>query len=615
MAALEGLLEGILGRKREVELQNIRASELAANREASIYQALLGSDNPEIVNMAVAGMLESAQPRKRKGGMAGWVGETEASPTFQRLQTFLQTPQQVPVTEQRETLPARFGVAGMAAPSVQPTLTQPPAGAPAAQAPTSPVSPTAPPPTPMQYTTEPPQPYTIQTGIQAKLPSVFLSPEQRIIQNAREKGLATEATQVAEFRGDYNAVRQTGGTHEQAMAFAMQRRGTTAANLPRYGGIVAGSSLPLGSKDSFGRPVSPSAFYRRETVNGMEQFIPTIAPSSAVGTLRVLAAPNGRPAVYRIFPDNTTEFVQEVPAGVEQIPVQNPDGSMEIVPIPRQFQAPSGGGATSTPPPAPTASATPVPAPAAAAPTQAPPAPAAAGPTRTASGGIQTRPSTAEQEATKRQATRLTAAENAQFGTPAGTTWGEVDRQGLVPLVPDVRRAVDQIDVALTQMDRMEALVKKVYGGTYPAIARIAGPAMERLAQEGSLTWAMNSDDYRDLLAAKNLAIPGVARRTGEVGNLTQTEQDRASEALPNLGEGLLNTPDTLSAALGKIANLKEQLKSQRDIFTRGAGARANAGANEVPAELQAAPPGSVWEDEQGVPRLKKLLDGSIVPY
>ena len=96
-----GLLSGFLGRKGEVEAENRRAAELSSQRESDVYRALLGEGvNPEIQAMALAGMLESAQPKKKKGGFKGWLGEMETSPTFQRLQQFLTTPQ----VEERETL-------------------------------------------------------------------------------------------------------------------------------------------------------------------------------------------------------------------------------------------------------------------------------------------------------------------------------------------------------------------------------------------------------------------------------------------------------------------------------------------------------------------------------
>lgn len=252
MGWMEGLLGGFLERKTGVEAENIRQAELASAREANLYQALLGSDNPEIVNMAVSGLLESAQPRKKKGGLRGWIGETEASPVFQRLQSYLQTPQQVPVEETRETLPARFGTGAAQAPSVTPAVMEPPpAGAPAAMASGSPVSPSAPPPTPWSYTQAPPQPYTLQTGMTSKLPMVFLPPRERAVQEARARGEQEGAERESIYNSVYRAERNMGSTHEQAIAAARMAAGGSlragaAGNTYAEGEVVADTTSPTG---------------------------------------------------------------------------------------------------------------------------------------------------------------------------------------------------------------------------------------------------------------------------------------------------------------------------------------------------------------------------------
>lgn len=106
MGWLEGMLGGFSGRKYDVEAQNIREAELTADRESRVFQALLGSSDPEVQAMATAGMLESAGPRKKKGGIRGWLGEMQTSPTFASLQELIKTPVQTSPGE-APTLPSR----------------------------------------------------------------------------------------------------------------------------------------------------------------------------------------------------------------------------------------------------------------------------------------------------------------------------------------------------------------------------------------------------------------------------------------------------------------------------------------------------------------------------
>lgn len=267
MGWLEGLLGGITERKSELEALNLREAELSAQREANVYQALLGSDNPEIQAMAVSGLLDSAQPRKRKGGMRGWLGEMDQSPTFQRLQTFLQTPRAETVTEERETLPAKFGAGG----TVTPTVEQAPTTA--AMPLTSAVAPSAPPPMPMSYTQAPPTPYTVQSTVM-RTPQIFLTPGQRAIQAAEAKGAGVGAEYTATYNAVYNAERRLGSSHEDAVAAARIAAGGTRAGAAGQtyaeGEIVADPTSRTGWSQTLYLRANPS----------ITQKIPASAPMS-----------------------------------------------------------------------------------------------------------------------------------------------------------------------------------------------------------------------------------------------------------------------------------------------------------------------------------------------
>lgn len=140
-----GLLGGFQSRKREVEHEQLRQSERASEREGRIFEALLNSPDPEIQALAASGLLESAQPKKRKGGLRGWLGEMETSPTLSRLQALIQTPVETapgaPAQPPQTVYPT--------IPTPPPTLGEAPAGTPA-QSLTQPGAAPAPRPQPQQ---------------------------------------------------------------------------------------------------------------------------------------------------------------------------------------------------------------------------------------------------------------------------------------------------------------------------------------------------------------------------------------------------------------------------------------------------------------------------------
>ena len=85
MGYIEGLLGGFTTRKSEYETQMREEGTQSAAREAKIFEALLNSPDKETRDLATAGLLHSAQPGKRKGGLRGWLGEMESSPYLQRI--------------------------------------------------------------------------------------------------------------------------------------------------------------------------------------------------------------------------------------------------------------------------------------------------------------------------------------------------------------------------------------------------------------------------------------------------------------------------------------------------------------------------------------------------
>ena len=186
-----GLLSGFLGRKREIEAERLEEAHRAAERESRVYETLLGSPDPEIQALAATGLLESAKPRRRAGGLRGWLGELEGSETYGSLQGLINKP--VAVTEQVMTSP---GVAGLpskqitpAASTMQttPSLGEAPMGTPS----TSMTEPGAPPAKPLEYVSaagptigRPPE-FTARTTMQRR--RIFPTPEDVAVQQARGK--------------------------------------------------------------------------------------------------------------------------------------------------------------------------------------------------------------------------------------------------------------------------------------------------------------------------------------------------------------------------------------------------------------------------------------------
>ena len=138
MPYLEGLLSGFSGRKAEIEAQNLAAARRSQEREERVYKTLLNSSDKETRDLAIAGLLESAEPRRRKGGIQGWLGEMEQSPYLAQIRAL--SPE-VETEEPTYGLPSRSttGYIGTI-PAQQSSL---------AQAPTSPTEVGAPPPTPV----------------------------------------------------------------------------------------------------------------------------------------------------------------------------------------------------------------------------------------------------------------------------------------------------------------------------------------------------------------------------------------------------------------------------------------------------------------------------------
>jgi len=209
MGYLEGLLGGFTGRKREYEAEELRKAELANEREARVYEALINSPDPEIQALATAGLLESARGPQKKSGIRGWIGQMEQSPFLGRIQELINTPvtttEEVPGTP---TLPSRSMIGAVPTPGTPPSAmllpsrpitaigTPPDATEPAAQPTTSPTEGT--PLQPLTTIEQPSRPTPGTTRQVTKPRQVFLTPEEAQL---RQKRAAARGDVEGEIEG------------------------------------------------------------------------------------------------------------------------------------------------------------------------------------------------------------------------------------------------------------------------------------------------------------------------------------------------------------------------------------------------------------------------------
>ena len=335
MGYIEGLLGGFAQRTHEIQQENIRANELARNRESAFYSHLLTSDDPNLRAMAATGLMEGMAPTssRRKKGVAGFFGEMEQSPYYQPILNYLNTPQNLPVRDQygipqleevpgeQKAEPASTEVpstAGMptAKPATQggppprpetsvPGPVQPEAAA-ASMAPPPPASlatnqgmeAALPNPQAMAGFAAPPQPtaappqttnqmlaqHAYRQKMAMQLPQAFLSPTETAGRMDVAKAGAAFASDLSTFR-DYNLSQgmdlntANSKAMESAMFMRMMRSGGWGMN------VFGGSNIPFEQlspqeqtqvQQQYG-PHTPGRLYRRvgsSKVPGMTEVMP-----------------------------------------------------------------------------------------------------------------------------------------------------------------------------------------------------------------------------------------------------------------------------------------------------------------------------------------------------
>jgi hypothetical protein len=170
MGWLEGLVTGYQGRSHEIEKRKMEEAVAANEREARVYQALLNSGDPKAAALAATGMLQSAQPRRKRGGLAGWMGEVESNPIYPKLLEYMTTPQITGYeTLKHVTTPEQAGY----------LPTTPPGQVPAAQPDIQTTTPGAPPPAPVFPLPKPGElpGGSVSTHVEPELADIGASPQ------------------------------------------------------------------------------------------------------------------------------------------------------------------------------------------------------------------------------------------------------------------------------------------------------------------------------------------------------------------------------------------------------------------------------------------------------
>jgi hypothetical protein len=124
MPFLAGILSGFRQASDEAATRKIAEDQANREREGKIFEALVNSTDPEIQQLAVTGMLDSASPRGARTGMRRWLGEVQTSPTLAMIQRVMRTPPQAP--SGASAAQGEMGATEPGAPAINTGAVQPP---------------------------------------------------------------------------------------------------------------------------------------------------------------------------------------------------------------------------------------------------------------------------------------------------------------------------------------------------------------------------------------------------------------------------------------------------------------------------------------------------------
>jgi hypothetical protein len=89
MGFLDGFLGGVVSQRQRMEDQNRQDAQSSQQREDRVLQQMAISDDEETKALGIAGILASTQPKKKKGGFAGWLGEMQNNPFLDKARALI----------------------------------------------------------------------------------------------------------------------------------------------------------------------------------------------------------------------------------------------------------------------------------------------------------------------------------------------------------------------------------------------------------------------------------------------------------------------------------------------------------------------------------------------
>jgi hypothetical protein len=186
-SSLGGFAEGFLGRVDQYRNEEREDELRRTQREGQILSLLLEHGKPDVQALALQGLLDQANPKMRKKGLAGFLGQYQTGPAAGQLLSLLQTPERV----ERQV----------------------PTGPPTLETQAAPVSdPSGMVPLPQMQLTPPPT----RTEVSYQPRQAIYSPEERYAQQARGQA-------QGDVEGEVAGLVASGFTPEQARMLVQKR--------------------------------------------------------------------------------------------------------------------------------------------------------------------------------------------------------------------------------------------------------------------------------------------------------------------------------------------------------------------------------------------------------
>jgi hypothetical protein len=307
MSYFAGLASGMQGAFESQREEAFRRDQQQQAKEGQILQLLAEHGTPELQAMAFTGLLQSAQPRKKKGGLSGFLGEMEGNPVMARIQQFIGTPE----TVTRQVPTPDFESAA--------TPMRPQAAALPADAMTDPEATAG----PLRYAATPP-PMTTETMTRPR--QVLLTPEERYAQQERGQargrlsGMRAEMTEagIPADQQQEAILRNVGGRYGLAGA-----RG-------------AGTPTTYGEGDVVPDPESPTGFSRimydrRNPTQQMRMAAPDPKTAGAARPYNIRYGTAVEERAKRLFGKTYAELdADQAEAVYQSVRAENPEAAAEI---------------------------------------------------------------------------------------------------------------------------------------------------------------------------------------------------------------------------------------------------------------------------------------------